>query len=129
MACATLHASPRAGVADIMKGSSSGGGRGCPGAALARPPTRPPLARPRPASSHPTHARPFLATLFPPSAEVAAKDELIALVTDPALARGARGGPAARARVEAAIDVCIAAAGRGDRPATAADKGINGGKG
>jgi hypothetical protein len=60
---------------------------------------------------------------------VAAKDELIALVTDPALARGARGGPAARARVEAAIDACIAAAGRGDRPATAADKGINGGKG
>ena len=91
MACATLHASPRAGVADIMKGSSSGGGRGCPGAALARPPTRPPLARPRPASSHPTHALPFLATLFPPSAEVAAKDELIALVTD----RPWRAGPGA----------------------------------
>jgi hypothetical protein len=61
-------------------------------------------------------------------AEEAALADLIALTTDPALARGAKGGKAARARVEAAIDALIAAAGDGPAPPTARDPAINGGK-
>ena len=95
-------------------------------------PTLPRRTRPGQARLHRPAALPaFLEALLPSSAsaaEVAAKVALVALVTDPALAKGAKGGKAARAKVEAAIDACIAAAGKGSTPATARSKGINGGK-
>ena len=135
-----LHAHSHPGVASARRPASrrstsrelGGGVGGAP-----PPSTRPALARPRPVhapvggrggSPDPHRALPFLDTLFAPSAEAAAQEALVALVTDPALARGAKGGPAARARVEAAIDACIAAAGKGDTPPTASSKAINGGE-
>ena len=94
-------------------------------------PSPAPPGRARPGATAPPAALPsFLASLLPTSssAEAKAKADLIALVTDPALAKGAKGGPKARARVEAAIDACIAAAGKGATPPTASDRAINGGK-
>lgn len=120
----TLAPSALAGGARPRSGSQPAARHA--GARLALQPRPSPLAMRRPRLPPATAALPALPFLSP-SPEALAQQDLITLVTDPALARGAKGGKSARVQVEAAIDSCIAAAGKGPTPPTATDARINGG--